>query len=116
MGHLHHAKPYPQWRRNELFDSEKVKTNGRTTHINDGINRPYFMKMDFLNRLVMHPAFGFGQTRKNLRRAILHAFRQTRTINNFENVSQMAVGVFMGSRDMSVGAADSGSIYCFKIE
>src|SRR5262249_35643797 len=61
MGHFGHAEADAQRRGNELFDSEQVESYGRAADVDDGVDCADFMKVDFLNRLVVDMTLCFSQ-------------------------------------------------------
>src|SRR5258707_442067 len=73
------------------------------------------MKMNFLDWLVMDTRFGFGQQRKDPGGPFLHAVTQTRVVDDFENVSEMTVRVFMRGVYQCMGRTDSGTIDLLEI-
>jgi hypothetical protein len=98
-----------------VLNFKQLETDGRTAHVDNRIESAYFVKVDFLNRLVMYPRFGFGEQRKDPGRAILYSSSQTGIMDYLQNVAQVAMGVLMPGMHPSVGGADSGTIYFFEI-
>src|SRR5262245_60575814 len=95
MSHLGHAKADPQRRRDKGLDAEQIKTDGSATDIDDRVNSAHFMKVNLLNRLVVHARFSFGQPGKNQCGAILYCLLELRLVNDLENVAEMPVRVLV---------------------
>src|SRR6267154_4288648 len=73
------------------------------------------MKMNFLDRLVVDPRFRFRQQRKDPRGPIFNAAGQTRVVDDFENVAEMTVRIFVRGVYSRIGRANSGTIDLFEI-
>ena len=95
-------EPTPCWNRvaDDSINSQQVKCDGHADDIDDRINRPDFVKVDFLNRRSMHAGFGFGHSQKHLQRQMLLRRGQASGLfDDATDVGEVPMSVLFGMID-----------------
>src|SRR5438046_2725000 len=116
MGHFGHPATHAQRGRNELVDAQQLKTDCRSAHIDDSIDGADFVKMNFLDWLVVNATFSLSQPGENLCRPVPNTPVQPRIVNNLENVAEVPVRVLGRCLDPSVSRAASRAMNLLEIQ
>ena len=79
-----------------FLDTKAIQRQTGPDDVDDGIDRPYLMKVDLLDTRPMGVGLGLGQFRENDHRPLANGGGQTSVLDDLPDVFQMPVGLVRG--------------------
>ena len=115
MGHLNKAGTSRHRAGQNFIHTEQIKSNGGPHDINDGINGPDFMEVDFLDRHAVTIRFSLTQLTKNTLGQCLLAVGQNRAVDDGIYVVQVAVHMLVGGIHIGISGAHAAAFDGLKL-
>ena len=103
MINFHESTPGRNGIADDSVNSQQIKCDSHANDIDDRINRPDFMEMDFFDRRSMNAGFSFGHRQKHLQRQLfLPRSQASGLFDNAANVGEVPVSMLFGMIDQDM--------------
>lgn len=98
----------------KFVDAQQLETHRCSDDIHDCVHGAYFVKVDFLDRRLVHLCFGFAQPSENTRGAIGGSRRKLRFLNHSENLRKTSMRVMLLRVDPDLSGIERAALHLFR--
>src|SRR5205085_7627791 len=100
----------------QSLDVQSVETDRSADHVHDRVKRANLVKVNAIDRLIVHLSFRSCESCKDLDCTLLHASRQPRRFNDLFDIGKVAVFVLFRSLHSPVSRAQPVAVYSLEVD